>query len=153
EMPVLVIAPPLRRRVPVHGGDRVELDRLTFPVKPVLDIGARDRGRALRSQGQGPATPVLERVHLLLDDVRAGTRGSLEERGVLERGCLDLPVAVKRAEPFRLPDDETPERLLGREDVVGAARRREARHELRSRAMTGLRASSVPSVVGVPWPE
>ena len=45
------------------------------------------------------------------------------------------------------------ERLLGGKDVVGASRRLEARHGMRSGARNGLRASSVPSVVSGPWPE
>ena len=49
-------------------------------------------------------------------------------------------------------DHPPPERLLGREDVVRAARRLELRVTARSSARNGLRASSAPSVVGGPWP-
>ena len=49
-------------------------------------------------------------------------RGAREELGVLEHRRLDRPVAVERAEPLHLADDALPERLLGREDVVRAAR-------------------------------
>src|SRR2546430_538952 len=119
----------------------------------MLEVGAGDRRRAFRAQGQRAAALVLERVHLLLDDVGARAGGALEERGVLEGGRLDRAVAIERAEALGLSDDELPERLLGRKDVVGAARRLEDRHEARSGARKGLRASSVPSVVGGPWPE
>src|SRR5204862_6302004 len=99
---------------------------------------------------------VLERVHLLLHEVRAFVRGPPEEVGVLEAGRLDPAISVERAQPLHLPGDRLPERLLGREDVVRAARRLQARrlrtaHALSS-ARNGLRSSSVPSVVCGPWP-
>ena len=88
-----------------------------------------------------------------MHDVRARSRGALEEGGVLEDGRLDRPVAVERAEPVDLGGDEPPERLLGGKDVVGASRRLEVRHEARSGVRNGLLASSAPSVVGGPCPE
>ena len=51
ELPVLAEAPALRRRVPVHGRDRVELDRLRLAVQAVLEvraaIGAVPSGRSV----------------------------------------------------------------------------------------------------------
>ena len=67
-------------------------------------------------------------------------------------GVWIAPVAVERAEALHLVRHAPPERLLGREDVVGAARPLDLRHA-RSSARNGLRASSSPSVVAGPWPE
>ena len=153
ELPVLAEAPALRCRVPVHGRDRVELDRLRLAVQAVLQVRAGDRRGALGPQRQGTAAAILEGVHLLVHDVRPLARGAQEDRGVLEARRLDRPVAVERAEALGLARHQPPERLLGREDVVCAARRLEGRHEARSGARKGLRSSSAPSVVGGPWPE
>ena len=119
---MLAVPSALRRGVPVHRVEGVELDRLRLAVHAVLDVRAADRRRALRAQGERAAAAVLERVHLLLHDVRARPRGPLEERGVLEHGRQDRPVAVERAQALGLVDDVPPERLLGRHDVVRPAR-------------------------------
>ena len=153
ELPVLAVAAALRRRVPVHRRDRVELHGLALPVQAVLEVGARDRGGRLGPQRQRAAAAVLEGVHLLLHHIRAFAGGAGEERGVLEHRRLDRAVAVEGAQPLGLARDEPPEWLLGREEVVGAARRLEARHEARNGARKGLRSSSTPMVVGGPCPE
>ena len=128
-------------------------DLVATAMEPVLKIGAGDRSSGLGPQGQRAAAAVLERVHLLVHDVRACAGGSLEEGGVFEVRRQDRAVAVERAESLDLARHQAPERLLGGEDVVGASRRLEGRHETRRSARNGLRASSVPSVVGGPWPE
>ncbi len=156
QLPVLPETATLRRRIPVHGRDRVELDRLWLAMEAVLDVCAADRRRRLGTQRQRAAAPVLERVHLLLDDVRARSRGALEERRVLEDRRDDGPVAVDVAERLGLRDDAAPERLLGGQDVVcatGPLDLRPARHLCRSArrsARNGLRSSSAPSVVAGP---
>ena len=151
ELPVLAVAAALRAPVAVHRRDREELHRLRLSMQAVLDVGAADRGGALRPQRERAASPVLERVHLLLDDVRAGPRRAGEEVRVLEPGRLDAAVAVERAEPLHLRRNPLPLRLFGGEDVVGSARGLEAAHA-RSSTRNGLRESSAPSVVGPPWP-
>src|SRR5204863_4867892 len=148
ELPVLAVAAPLRCRVAVHGRDREELDRLTFAVETVLEVRARNRSRGLGPERERAAALVLERVHLFLDDVRASAGSALEEGGVLEGGRLDPAIAVELAEALGFSGHQAPEPLFGGEDVVGAARRLERRHEARSGARNGLRASSTPSVVG-----
>ena len=152
ELPVLAVAPTAGGAVPVHRPDRVELLRLRLAVQAVLDVGARDRRRALRAQGQRPVGAVGERVHLLLDDVRALPGRAQEELRVLEHGRLDRPVAVERSQPLHLARDTPPERLLGREDVVSPAGPLDL-HDVRSSARNGLPASSSPSVVAGPCPE
>src|SRR4029453_10079176 len=70
ELPVLAVAAALRRRIAVHRRDRVELERLRLAMEAVLQVRARDGPRALRAKRERAAAAVLERVHLLLDDVR-----------------------------------------------------------------------------------
>ena len=153
ELPVLAVPAAPGRAVPVHRRDRVELLRLRLAVQSVLEIGADDRGGPLRTERQRAIAAVGERVHLLLDDVGAGAGGALEELGVLEPRRLDPAIAVERAEALHLPRHPLPQRLLGGEDVVGSPGRLDPRHEARSSARNGLRASSAPSVVRGPWPE
>ena len=152
ELPVLAVATAAGGAVAVHRRDRVELLRLRLPMQAVLDVRPADRRRSLGPQGQRPVRAVGERVHLLLDDVGSLPGRAQEQIGVLEHGRLDRPVAVERGQPLHLAGDAPPERLLGREDVVCAARAFELRHA-RSSARNGLRASSSPSVVAGPWPE
>src|SRR5436190_13217848 len=151
ELPVLAVATALWAPVAVHRRDREELHRLRLPVHAVLDVGAADRGRALGPQRERAAASVLERVHLLLDDVRAGPGCAREEVGVLEARRLDAAVAVERAEALHLPRHPLPLRLFGGEDVVGSARGLDTAHA-RSSTRNGLCKSSAPSVVAEPWP-
>ena len=123
ELPVLAEAAALRRRVTPHWPHRVELQGLRLAVHPVLHVRTNDRRRGLRPQRQRAAAAVLERVHLLLDDFGAGARRAGEDLGVLERGRIDPPVAVQPADVLRRSDGPPPRGLLGRNDVVGAARR------------------------------
>ena len=152
ELPVLAVTAALRPVVPPHRTDRVELLRLRLAVEPMLDVGAADRRRRFRPQGQGAPAAIGERVRLLLHDVGPATGGSDDQLGVLESGRVDPPVSVEPAEILHLALDPVPERLLGWKDVVRAARRFDARHA-RSSARNGFRASSAPSVVFGPWPE
>src|SRR5205823_1392776 len=136
--------------VPVVRPDGVELLRLRLPVQAVLEVRADDRRRRLGAQGQRAVAAIAERVHLLRDDVGPLAGGAGEELRVLEDGRVDAAVAVERAKAFELGDHLPPAGLLGREDVVRAARGFELRHA-RSSARNGLRASSAPRVVGGPW--
>jgi hypothetical protein len=149
ELPELAIAAALRSGVPVHGVDRVELHRLGGAVHPVLDVGAADRRRRLGPEREAASALVLEGVHLLLHDVGALARRPLEELGVLEDGRPDPAVAVGGRNGVDLVGDLAPERRIGREDVVRAARPLDA-HEARSSARNGLRSSSAPRVVTGP---
>src|SRR3954447_9507812 len=151
---MLSIAALLRRGIAVDRGNRVELLGLGLAMEAVLEVSSADRRRRVCAKRQRAAAPILERVHLLLNHVRAGAGGAREQVGLLEDGRLDPAVAVERAEALDLTGDVLPERLLGRQDVVCPARRLELRaHEARSSARNGLRASSAPSVVSGPWPE
>jgi hypothetical protein len=150
QLPVLAVAALLRPVVTPERPDRVELLRLRLAMEPVLDVGARDRRGALGPQGQRASAAVLERVRLLLDDVRPLARRADDQVGILDPRRLDRPVAVEAADLLHRRRHPTPAGLLGREDVVGAARRLERRRHVRRSARYGLRASSAPSVVGAP---
>ncbi len=122
DLPMFPVAAFLRRGIAVHRREGVELLRLRLTVQAVLDVRPADGRGRLGTQGERPAAPVLERVHLLLHDVGARARRPLEERGVLEYRGLDPAVAVERTESLRLADHPLPERLVGRENVVRPAR-------------------------------
>ena len=151
QLPVLAEASLLRTPVAVDRLVRVELLRLRLAVQAVLEVGAHDRSSRLGAKRERPVAAVLERVHLLRDDVRPLPGRAREEVGLLEDGRVDPAIAVQVAQALELPEHVPPARLLGGEDVVGTARSLE-RHA-RSSARKGLRASSSPSVVGGPWPE
>ena len=70
QLPVLAEAPLLRTPVAVDRLVRVELLRLRLAVQAVLEVGAHDRSGGLGAKRERPVTAVLERVHLLRDDVR-----------------------------------------------------------------------------------
>jgi hypothetical protein len=117
--------------------------------------------RCLRSQRQRAVAAVLERVHLLVDDVGCGARGALEEPGVLEARRLNAPPAIEprgRA-PSRARAATSAHRPAARracpsapgtwssgaplEPAAGTHDGRSARSSLRY----GFEASSRPSVV------
>ena len=152
QLPVLAVTSALRAVVAPHRADRVELLRLRLTVQTVLEVRAADGRSRLGPQRQGATAAIHERVRLLLDDVGTATRGADDQLRVLDARRVDAPIAVERTDLLHLSRHPLPERLLGREDVVRAARRLEARHA-RSSARNGLRASSAPSVVSGPWPE
>src|SRR5947208_14744413 len=99
---MLAVTALLRRRVAVHRRDREQLLRLRLAVEPVLEVGADDRRGSLRPKRQRATAAVFERVHLLLDDIRARARRAREELGVLEDGRLDAAVTGERAEALDL---------------------------------------------------
>ena len=137
---MLAVASLPGRAVAVHRPDREELRRLRLSMQPVLDVRPADRRRSLRPKRQRALRPIRERVHLLLDDVGPLAGGALEERGVLEHRRRDGSVAVELAQALDLRRDPAPVRLLGRDDVVGAARAldlRRAAHAERSAAELG----------------
>src|SRR5262245_56910272 len=120
-------------------------------MQAVLEVCAADRRRRVSTQGQRTGAPVLEGVHLLLDDNGARAGGAREELGLFKDRRLDPPIAVERAQTLDLARDQLAAGLFGRQDVVGPARRLEfAAHEARSSARNGLVASSAPSVVSSP---
>ena len=104
ELPVLAVATALRRRVAPHRPDGVELHRLRLAVHAVLEVRAHDRRRGLGSQRQRAAAAILERVHLLLDDVGARAGRAREDLGVLEhrrRRSAGSRTAGRRPPPLR----------------------------------------------------
>ena len=70
-----------------------QLDRQPAPVEAVLDDRTHDARRALGAQGDRAPAAVVERVHLLGDDVGRLAHATGVERGVLEDRQLDVRVA------------------------------------------------------------
>jgi len=52
-----------------HRADVIDLTEAPLGDKPVLEVGPDHGSRALRAQGETLVSPVLEGVHLLVDDV------------------------------------------------------------------------------------
>ena len=83
--------PPLLRPLPTeHGADREELRNRFDGMKGVLQIGADDGRRGLRSECQGFLAAVNEGVHLFLDDIGGFPDPATEELGLLQKGNADL---------------------------------------------------------------
>ena len=85
DLPELPVAPGLRALVAEEARQVPELHRLGQLVHAVLDVGAADRRGALRPQRERAPAAVLERVHLLLDDVGGLADAAREQLGPLER--------------------------------------------------------------------
>ncbi len=64
-------------------------------------IGARDPGGELGTQGDAVAAPVLERVHLLGNDVRAFTKRTGENSGRFKHGHFDPVKAIEVAHALK----------------------------------------------------
>src|SRR5581483_6226921 len=79
------------------------------------------RRRRLRPQRDAPPTLVLEREHLLADDVGRASDTAGEELGVLEHRRLDPPVPGALEQLPGRPLDACPRRRVLRQGVGGAA--------------------------------
>ena len=157
KLPVLAVAPALRRRVAVHGADGVELHGLRLAVHAVLDVRAADRCGRLRAQASasGRRDP---RTCTSPSARRPSPRRTFVRRARCPRRRASRSAGSRRGrKALGLSDREPPERLLrgttscvprGRSIFVALMRLRSAR----SSARNGLRASSSPSVVAGPWP-
>jgi hypothetical protein len=115
----LAKAPRLRCLVAEERPPIPEPHRLGKLVHPVLDVGAADRRRALRTQGDAAPALVLEGEHLLADDVGRLADAAGEQLGVLEDRRVDPPISGPRQDPGGGALDPVAElRLLGK-DVEG----------------------------------
>ena len=116
----LPVSPGLRPLVPEERARVTDLHRKLTAIESVLDHRTHHPGGSLRSQRDTAATPVLEGVHLLGDDVRGFADAPGEQGRVLEDRQLDVPVS----RPAGRGGDRVPyrdERGRGRRDVVGDA--------------------------------
>ena len=126
----------------------------------VLHVGAADGRGALGPQRDRTPAAVVERVHLLLDDVGRFADTAREQLGGLERRRLDAAVArcVEERACAGL-QGRAPLGLLG-QHVEGAARRADlvrqrsacAAGAASSSLRNGFVARSAPSVVISMWP-
>src|SRR4030067_580826 len=76
-----------------------------------------------RAVGALLAAPVLEEVHLLLDDVGPLAHAAQEDARVLEGGGIDALIAEGAADALRRLPHQPPVGLLGGENVGSVARR------------------------------
>ena len=120
----LALAPQLRALVAEHR-PRVPDPRPAGALgQPALDGGAHAPGGVLRAQRDALALPVLEGVHLLLDDVGGLADRALEQRGALDQRGAHLGVAVGgRGAPQRRLE-RVPRTHVGRQQVDHAAQPR-----------------------------
>ena len=121
ELMVLAIASGLGAVVAEDRCDVEKAHRLWLVVHTVLDVGAADGRGSFGAQGQLLVAPVLEDVHLLLDDVRGVADSAPEQRYVLKHRRVDPRVAELPTYPFRRVAHVVPPRLLVGEDVLRAA--------------------------------
>ena len=122
ELVELAVAAGLRALVAEERAEVGELHRLRQFVHPVLEVGAADRGRPLRPQGEAALALVLEGEHLLADDVGRLADAALEQVGVLEDRRRDRLVAGAGEDLGGGAFQPRPRaRLLG-QDVEGPAR-------------------------------
>src|SRR5690606_37635179 len=115
----LAVATLLRPLVTEHRAHAPDLLALVVQ-QAVGDAGAHDAGGGLGTQRERVAAAVLERVHLLLDDVGHLADGALEELGALEQRQADLAVAVLGERLARDALARLPRRRVVRQDVVHA---------------------------------
>src|SRR6266540_1210078 len=95
----------LRALVPKHRAHRVEPNRFGLYLESMLDIGAQHARRGLGTKRERIPTPVLECVHLLLDDIRLVADSPRKQLGALEQRHADLPIAVGLEDPACRPLD------------------------------------------------
>ena len=117
----LAVAAGLRALVAEERAEVEELHRLRLFVHAVLEVGAADRGRPLRPQGEAAPALVFEGEHLLADDVGGAADAALEEVGVLEDRRRDRLVAGAGEDLGRGALEACPGTRLRGQDVEGAA--------------------------------
>src|SRR5439155_22964679 len=153
DLPELAVPPGLGALVAEEARQVPELHRLRELVHAVLEVGAAHWRGAFGSQGERPPAPVLECVHLLLDDVRRLADGAREELGGLERGRLDAPVPRALEDPPRSALDRPARAVLLGQHVVRATRGLDlGSHRPASSCRNGFETRSRPSVVMPMWP-
>ena len=119
--------PLLRPLVAEHRAAREQPDRQLLAER-AGDEGARDAGGVLRAQRQALAASILERVHLLGDDVRGLAERAREHLGELEDRRRDLVVAVARRDLAPGLDHPAMTQRGLAHDVVGAAHGTKSTH-------------------------
>ena len=86
----------------------------------MLDIGAHDRRRRLRTQCQRLVVAVFESVHFLRDDVGVRADAAPEQRRLLEHGRANLTEVVRLEDAARLLFHALPESGCRRQQIARA---------------------------------
>ncbi len=147
ELAVLAVAAALRRRVPVHRRERVQLHRLRLLLHAVLDVRAADRrgslGTQRRASGRcGPRTCTSPSGRCRSPRRRCARTAPCPRRRA--SGCGGSRRARRGAPSPPSPSARAAGRTEGRRAFRAAPR---CSSRARSSARKGLRASSSPSVV------
>ena len=151
DLPELPVAAALRGLGAKEARQVPELHGLRQLVHPVLDVGAAHRSGALGAQRQRPPSAIVERVHLLLDDVGGLPHPPREQLGRLERGRLDPLVAGGSQDPPGVALQQLAASSVVGKDVERALGGLDHRFVASSRR-NGLVARSRSSVVIPMWP-
>src|SRR5262249_35307680 len=122
-LPELTVTTGLRSLVAEEARQVPQLHRLTALVHSVFHICPAHRRGALRAQRQRAARAVVEREHLLADDVRRLADRAREQLGRLERRRLDPFMAGTLEDRPRAGLQRAASARLLAEHVEGAARR------------------------------
>ena len=120
-----VLAEPARlgALVTEHRPPRPDLHRLGQAGHPVLDVRADYARREFGPQRHEGAALVLERVHLLVDDVGPLAHTPLEQGGFLEYRQIDPLVSIQLHDLPNRALHEVPVGLLLRQHILHALRR------------------------------
>ncbi len=145
-LPELAVATALGGLGAVEAAQVPELHRLGQLVHAVLDVGAADRGGALRAQRQGPPGAVVEAVHLLADDVGRLAHSAGEELGGFESRGLDAAVAGRLEDAPGMTGERLAAGSIVSQHIEGALRGLQHQRWASSRK-NGLVSRSRPSVV------
>jgi len=86
----------------------------------MLEHSTHAAGGAFRPKGQRLVVAIAKGVHLFVDDVGPFTDAAREQLGVLDDRQTDLAVAVRLQQLGESALEVTPDRSLGRQDVVHA---------------------------------
>src|SRR5690606_24947334 len=119
ELVELAVPALLRFLAPEHRAARPEL-LLLIVQQAVRQARADDAGRRLGPQRDAVAAAILERVHLLLDDVRELADRAAKELRALEHRDADSPVVIGLEQARGLRLETLPQRLVFGQHVVHA---------------------------------
>jgi hypothetical protein len=131
ELMELPVPPLLRALVAKHRADGPHALRPLVGER-MLDGGTHDTGGGFRTQRQALAVElVLERVHLVLDDVRRVADAANEHGRRFDDRHSHVPVPVLGEDAARRVLESLPKRRIVRQDVVHATDRLERRSHVR----------------------
>lgn len=122
ELEKLAAAPRLRLFVAEAVYQIEQLERHGVGAFAVLDDGADDARRPLRTQGEAAPLLILEGVHLLLDNVGRLSHAARKKPQLLKGGDTDLGISVPLGNAARRILDPSPFEYLRGKNISRASR-------------------------------